>query len=141
MTITGQSALDKDEIDRMMKEAELHAEEDRQRKEEADVRNQADSLVYQTERLLQEHADNVTEDEQTSITDALAKLKDALAGPDVEGVKSATEALVNVSQGFGQRLYEQAAQSAADAGGSGASAPPADDEVADAEIIDEEQGS
>jgi len=143
MTITGGTALGRDEIDRMMKEAETHAEEDRQRREEVETRNQADSLVYQTEKLLQEQADKVGDDDKTKIEAALKELKDALAGPDIEAVKRAHEGLLSASQEFAQRLYAQAAQDqpgAAAGGGAGAGAgasAPADDEVADAEIVDD----
>ncbi len=140
MTITGGTALSKDEIDRMMKDAESHAEEDRQRREEAETRNQADALVFQTESLLKEQGDKVQADERTKIEDALKALKDALAGADVEAVKRAHEALLGASQEFAQRLYQQASQQQAEAGGAdaGASAPPpSDDEVAEAEIVDE----
>jgi molecular chaperone DnaK len=139
MTITGGTALGKDEIDRMMKDAEAHAEEDRQRREEVETRNQADTLVYQTEKLLQEQADKVGDDDKAKIEGALKELKDALAGPDVEAVKRAHEGLLSASQEFAQRLYAQAAQETsggAAAGGAGPSAP-ADDEVADAEIVDD----
>ncbi|MGZ8752527.1 MAG: Hsp70 family protein, partial [Acidimicrobiia bacterium] len=141
MTITGGTALGKDEIDRMMKEAEAHAEEDRQRKEEAEVRNQADSLVFQTEKLLKEQGEKVSADERTKIESALGSLKEALAGTDVEAVKTAHEALIGASQEFAQRLYSaaQAEQNAGAAGGpeGAASSAPSDDEVADAEIVDE----
>jgi molecular chaperone DnaK len=146
MTITGGTALSKDEIDRMMKDAEAHAEEDRQRRDEAEARNQADALVFQTETLLKEQGDKVSADERTKIEDALKALKDALAGTDVEAVKRAHEGLLGASQEFAQRLYQQASQQQAAAGGpdgaaSGASTPPhvdvSDDEVADAEIVDE----
>ena len=142
MTITGGTALGKDEIDRMMKEAEAHAEEDRVRREEAEVRNNADSLVFQTEKLLKEQADKVTPDDKEKIEAGLKELKDALAGPDVDAVKRAHESLTAERQDFSQRLYQaaQAQQSAgaggAPAGDAGASAPN-DDEVADAEIVDE----
>jgi molecular chaperone DnaK len=141
MTITGGTALGKDEIDRMVKEAEAHADEDRRKREEVETRNQADTLVYQTEKLLQEQADKVSDDDKSKIESALKELKDALAGPDVEAVKRAHEGLLSASQEFAQRLYAQAAQdqpgaAAGGAGGGGASAP-ADDEVADAEIVDD----
>ena len=87
MTITGGTALNKDEIDRMMKEAEAHAEEDRVRREEAEVRNNADSLVFQTEKLLKDQADKVQPDDKEKIEAALKELKDALAGTDIEAVK------------------------------------------------------
>jgi molecular chaperone DnaK len=144
MTITGGTALSKDEIDRMVKEAEAHAEEDRQRREEAEVRNQADTLVFQTEKLLKEQGEKVSADERTKIEAALGTLKEALAGADVAAVRSAHEALIGASQEFAQRLYtaaqsEQSASGAAASGGAegAASSAPADDEVADAEIVDE----
>ena len=144
MTITGGTALSKDEIDRMMKDAEAHAEEDRLRREEAEVRNNADNLVFQTEKLLKENGDKVEPAEREKIESELKALKDALVGTDIEAVKRAHEALVAASQEFAQRLYAAASaqQNAADAGagdagaGAGGSAPD-DDEVAEAEIVDE----
>jgi molecular chaperone DnaK len=142
MTITGGTALNKDEIDRMMKEAEAHAEEDRQRREAAEVRNNADALVYQTEKLLTDQADKVTDDDKTKITAALDELKVALKGEDVDAIRAKHEALIQASQEFAQRLYQSAQQQQA-AGGAGApgagagESPPSDDEVADAEIVDE----
>ena len=150
MTITGGTALSKDDIDQMVKDAEAHAEEDRQRREEAETRNNADSLVFQTEKLLKEQADNVSEDERQKIEEKLKALKDALAGSDIEAVKRGHEELLAASQEFAQRLYQQAAQSqqqegAAGGAGGGAgpsgSSAPSDDEVADAEIVeDDDQG-
>ena len=145
MTITGGTALNKDEIDRMMKDAEAHAEEDRVRREEAEVRNNADSLVFQTEKLLKDQADKVQPDDKEKMEVALKELKDALAGTDIEAVKRGHENLVTVSQEFAQRLYANAqqAQNEADAaaGTTGAGATAADDdEVADAEIVDDETG-
>jgi molecular chaperone DnaK len=149
MTITGGTALSKDEIDRMVKEAEAHAEEDRQRREEAEVRNQADTLVFQTEKLLAEQGEKVSADERAKIESALGTLKEALAAaPDAGGgvaaVKAAHEALIGASQEFAQRLYSAAqADASAGAGPTGAQAGAAgpsaadDDEVADAEIVDE----
>jgi len=141
MTITGGTALGKDEIDRMMKDAEAHAEEDRKRREEAEVRNSADSLVFQTEKLLKEQGDKVSADERTKIEDALKKLKDALAGADVEPVKTAQEELVSASQEFAQRLYQAASAQQAAGGADGPGGPgaegPSDEDVVDAEIVDE----
>ena len=143
MTITGGTALSKEEIDQMVKDAEAHAEEDRKRREEAEVRNTADSLVFQTEKLLQEQADTVSADEREKIESALGALKEALAGTEVEAVKQAHEGLLAASQEFAQRLYQQAAQSQAQAPGGaaggdpGTGSAPSDDEVADAEIVDE----
>jgi molecular chaperone DnaK len=140
ITITGQSSLSKDDIDRMVRDAESHADDDRRRKEEAEVRNQADTLVYQTEKLLKEQGDKFTGDEKPTVEARLAELKDALAGTDVEAIKRSTEALVTASQGFAQRLYEQAAQdgSGGAAAGAGAASQPNDDEVVEAEIVDEQ---
>jgi molecular chaperone DnaK len=141
MTITGGTALNKDDIDRMVREAESHAEEDRKRREEAEVRNNADSLVYQTENLLKEQGDKVSDDERSKIEEALKALKDALAGADVEAVRQAHEGLLSASQEFAQRLYQSAqAQQQAAGGGSAsgdATSHPSDDDVADAEIIDD----
>jgi molecular chaperone DnaK len=140
MTITGGTALDRDEIDRMMKEAEAHAEEDKQRHEAAEVRNNADSLVYQTEKLLRDQAEKVQPDDKAKIDAALEELKEALKGEDVEAIRAKHEALIQASQEFAQRLYQSAQAEQAAAGGEGgasAEAPPSDDEVADAEIVDE----
>ena len=129
MTITGQSSYDKDEIAKMVKDAEVHAEEDRTRRAEAEVRNNADSLVYQTEKVLREQGDKVTEEEKSAVEGPLADLKTALAGNDVEALKSATEALITVSQAFSQKLYEAAArdENAAGSSASGAGAVNDDD--------------
>ncbi len=141
MTITGQSSLNKDDIAQMVKDAEAHAEEDRQRRDEAEVRNNADSLVYQTEKMLSENGDKVSGEEKETIDANLAALKEALGGQDLEAIKSATEKLVTSSQSFAQKLYENASASQA-AGGSedGAQQPndaANDDDVIDAEIVDE----
>ena len=135
MTITGQSSLDKDVIDQMVRDAESHADEDRLRKEQAEVRNTADNLVYQTEKLLADQADQLTEDETTSVTEKLESLKKVLDGDDTDAVKDATEALMSASQEFGQRLYEAA--QAEQAAGATDSGDVADDDVVDAEIVDE----
>ena len=136
MRITGQSSLDSDVIDQMVKDAEAHAEEDRRRKDEAEVRNNADNLVYQTEKLLAEQAEALTDDEKAGVTAALAAVKTALEGDDTDAIRTATETLMTASQEFGQRLYEQAAQQEAASGG-GPTDGPADD-VVDAEIVDEQ---
>ncbi|HEX2039138.1 MAG TPA: molecular chaperone DnaK [Acidimicrobiales bacterium] len=139
ITITGQSSLNKDDIERMVRDAEAHAEDDRRRKEEAEVRNNADTLVYQTEKLLKEQGDKFTGDEKETVEARLKELKEALAGTDVEAIKNATEALVTASQGFAQRLYEQAAADGSGAtGAAGGAAHANDDEVVDAEIVDEQ---
>jgi len=134
MTISGGSALPKDEIERMMRDAESHAEEDKQRKEEAETRNTGDSLVYQTEKFLKDNADKLNEGEaaakKAEVETAMADLKKLLEGADYAGIKSATEKLAEVSQQLGAALYAaNAAQASTET--------PKDDGVEDAEIIDE----
>ena len=138
MTITGQSSLNKDDIDKMVKDAEAHAEEDRLRREEAEIRNNADSLVYQTEKVLREQGEKVTEEERTAVEGPLSELKTALNGSDNDAIKSATEKLMTASQAFSQKLYEAAARdtNAAGTSASGQSAG-SDDDIVDAEIVDE----
>jgi molecular chaperone DnaK len=142
ITISGQSTLNKDDIERMVRDAESHAEEDKQRKEEAEIRNNADSLVYQTEKLLKEQGEKISGSEKEAVESSLASLKTAIAGTDLEAIKTATEALMTSSQTFSQKLYEQAAadsSSAGAAGGAGGgSSVPNDDEVVDAEIVEDE---
>jgi molecular chaperone DnaK len=145
MTITGQSSLARDDIDRMVRDAEQHAEEDRRRRDEAEARNQADTLVYQTEKLLKEQGDKISGDEKSAVEEKLADLKTALGGSEVEAIRSATDALMSASQTFTQKLYEAASAESAAAGGSTGAGPsgdtasqPADDDVVDAEIIDDE---
>src|SRR5665213_1729846 len=132
--IQASGGLSESDIDRMVKDAEAHAEDDRKRKEEAEVRNNADTLVYQTEKLLKDQGEKFEGDEKEKVETALASVKEALAGTDLETIKSATEALLTASQSFAQRLYEQAASKDTSAAGS---APANDDEVVDAEIVDE----
>ncbi len=145
MTITGESSLSKDDIDRMVRDAEAHAEEDRQRREEAEIRNSADSLVYQTEKVLREHGDKIDGSEKDAVESALAELKEAVAGNDMERIQKTTEALMGASQSFSQKLYEAAAAeeggASGAASGSDGSTMPNDDEVIDAEIIDEDSPS
>ena len=144
MTITGQSSLSKDEIDRMVRDAEAHAEEDRRRREEAEIRNNADSLVYQTEKMLKDQAASFSGEPKSKVEADLASLKEALGGSDLEAIKSATETLAVGVQELGKQLYEQAAAAGTSstagpdgaASTNGASASPADDEVVDAEIVD-----
>ena len=143
MTITGQSSLNKDDIDKMVKDAEAHADEDRQRRTDAEVRNNADSLVYQTEKVLREQGEKVTEDERKAVEQPLADLKAALAGTDVDTIKNATEKLMTASQAFSQKLYEAASRDANAAGtsatGQAANGATAgnDGDIVDAEIVDE----
>ena len=138
MTITGQSSLNKDDIDKMVKDAEAHAEEDRSRREGAEIRNNADSLVYQTEKVLREQGEKVTEEERTAVEGPLGELKTALNGSDNVAIKAATEKLMTASQAFSQKLYEAAARDT-NATGTSASGQAAgsDDDIVDAEIVDE----
>ena len=139
MMISGQSTLSKDDINQMVKDAEAHAEEDRQRRDEAEVRNNADSLVYQTEKVLREQGDKVTAEEKAAVEEPLAALKVVLEGNDIAATKAATEALMSASQAFSQKLYETAARDS-NASGTSASGQAAggtnDDEIVDAEIVD-----
>ncbi len=150
MTITGQSTLDKKDIDQMVRDAEAHAEEDKQRREEAEIRNNADSLVYQMEKVLRDNADKVDEAEKAAVDAPLAELKTALNGSDMDAIRSAHEKLMQASQSFSQKLYERAAAenaagtSAATGEGStgeGSTGDSAgsDDDIIDAEIVDEDQ--
>jgi molecular chaperone DnaK len=149
MTITGGSALPKDDIDRMVKEAEAHAAEDKKRREEAETRNHAESLVYSTEKVLADNGDKVPEDVKTKVTAAVAELKTALEGTDNEAVKAKQAALSAVAQKIGEAIYaSDSAASSAGAAGPGAGsasdgAPHAsaasDDDVVDAEIVDEDE--
>ena len=124
----------------MVRDAEAHADDDRKRREEAEIRNNADSLVYQTEKLLREQGDKFQGDEKDKVEAGLKELTTALSGSDTDKIKEATEALVNASHSFSQRLYEEAAksQSGPAAGGSDSDdGDQSDDEVVDAEIVDE----
>ena len=145
MTITGQSTLDKDVIDKMVKDAEAHAEEDRKRREEAEIRNNADSLVYQTEKVLRDQGDNVSAEEKVAVEGPLDDLRKALEGNDTDAIKTATEALMSASQAFSQKLYEAAARDANAAGTSasgqtGDASNASDDDIVDAEIVDDAEG-
>ena len=138
ITISGQSNLSDDDIDQMVKDAESHAEEDRQRREAAEVRNNADALVYQIEKVLADQGEQVSDDDKAEVQTALDKLKEVLENEseDADAIRTATENLTEVSQSFSQKLYETAAQQA-DSGGS--SDADGGDDVVDAEIIDEDK--
>jgi molecular chaperone DnaK len=138
MTITGQSTLDKNDIDQMIKDAEAHAEEDRQRRDEAEVRNNADSLVYQTEKVLREQGESVSDEEKAAVEGPLADLKAALEGNDTSAIKEATEKLMAASQAFSQKLYEAAARDGAAGTSASGASEAADDDIVDAEIVDEQ---
>jgi molecular chaperone DnaK len=145
MTISGGSALPKDEIDRMVREAEAHAEEDRQRREEAETRNGAEQLVYSTEKFVADNAEKLPEDGKAEVTTAIDELKKALAGTDVGEVKAKHEALAKASQALGSAMYAQAQADTASetpqddaAGASRSSSSQQDEDVVDAEIVDED---
>ena len=141
MTITGGSALPKEDIDRMVKDAEEHAAEDKRRREEAETRNTAEQLVYQTEKLLADNGDKLSDDVKTEVQTAVTELKTALEGEDVEAVKAKHAALLTASQKIGEALYaQQSAAPAGDApaGGDTSGGATSDEDVVDAEIVDEE---
>jgi molecular chaperone DnaK len=146
MTISGGSALPKEEIDRMIAEAEKHAEEDRKRREVAEVRNQAEQLVYSTEKFVADNADKVPAESKTEVESAISDLKAALASESTstDELKSKTEALSQASQKVGQAMYAAAEAQGASDGATDTSAPgggaAADDDVVDAEVVDEDAG-
>jgi molecular chaperone DnaK len=142
VTISGGSALSKDEINRMMAEAEKFAEEDARRRDEAETRNRADTLAYQTEKFLAENAEKVPEDIKAEVESAVADLKKALEGTDIDAIKEATEKAAQVSQKMGSAIYAQSQAASAAAGeqaSGGASAQQDNDEVVEAEIVDDEK--
>jgi molecular chaperone DnaK len=146
VTISGGSALGKDDIERMMADAEKYAEEDRQRREEAEVRNRAETLAYTTEKFLAENADKVPDDIKSEVEAAIADVKKALEGTDTEAIKTASEHAAQVSQKMGTAIYAASqAASAASADGAAAGQPDggetagADDDVVEAEIVDDEK--
>ena len=141
VTISGGSALAKDDIERMMADAEKYAEEDAKRREEAEVRNRADSLAYTTEKFLAENSDKVPDDIKSEVEAAITDLKKALEGTDTEAIKDASEKAAQVSQKMGTAIYAQSQASAADAGepAGGADETASDDDVVEAEIVDEDQ--
>jgi molecular chaperone DnaK len=151
MQITGGSALGKDDIDKMVKEAEAHAEEDRKRREAVELRNEADNLVFRTEKLLSENADKINDDVKKPVEEAIAEVKSALEGEDNDRVKAAVEKLNTTSAQLGQAMYAaaQAAQQEApsEAGGpsehaeSNGESGTSEEDVVDAEIVDDDQTS
>ncbi|MGH2775163.1 MAG: molecular chaperone DnaK [Actinomycetota bacterium] len=136
MTITGGTKLADDEIERMMKEAEAHADEDKARRAEAEARNQADNVIYQTEKSLTEHSDKLDESTKSNVTAALDEAKEALKGEDVDRIKQTTEALMTASQQIAQVIYQSAQNQPG--GGEAAAAGSSDDDVVDAEVVDED---
>ncbi|MGY9071788.1 MAG: molecular chaperone DnaK [Acidimicrobiales bacterium] len=139
ITITGQSSLDDKDIEQMVKDAEAHAEEDSARREAAEARNNADSLIYQTEKVIKDQGDSLSEDDTAPVESALTDLKAALEGDDGDAIKSGTEALATASQAMSQKMYENAAAQDNAEGGEAGVADDDDDDVVDAEIVDEDQ--
>lgn len=144
MTISGGSSLSKEDIDRMMRDAEQHAEEDKERRDEAEVRNNAEALVYQTEKFLADNADSVPEDAKSNVEEPLGELKAAIEAGDLAAMKAATDKVAQASQALGAAMYTMAQQeghdgSAAAEGAAEDAADSAEEEVIDAEIVDEEE--
>ncbi|MBK8445169.1 MAG: molecular chaperone DnaK [Micropruina sp.] len=145
MTVTGGSALGKDDIDRMVRDAESHAEEDRKRRDAVEMRNEADALAFRTEKLISENAENINDEVKAPVEESLATLKEALAGDDNDAVKSAMDDLNTKASAMGQSMYA-AAQAKQQAAEQSASEPQADDapsgagddDVVDAEIVEDE---
>ncbi|GAA3730574.1 molecular chaperone DnaK [Salinactinospora qingdaonensis] len=139
VTISGGSALPKEDIDKMVREAEEYAEEDRKRREEAEVRNNAESLVYQTEKVIKDNEDKIPADAKSETEEAIGELKAALEGTDTDAIRSASEKVALASQKIGSAIYSQG-QEGADASAQGAdSSQTSDDDVVDAEIVDEDK--
>lgn len=140
MTISGGSALPKDDIDRMMAEADAHAAEDHQRREEAEVRNTSESLVYQTDKFLRDNADKIPADAKANVDEPLATLKKAIEDNDFEAMKTAADSVAQASQTLGAAMYANAQAEGGQDGSEQASSEAqdtAEDDVIDAEIIDE----
>ncbi len=144
MTVTGGSALAKEDIDRMVREAESHAEEDRKRRESVDMRNEGDALVFRTEKLLKENADSIGEETKAPVVEAVDKLKEALKGEDNDAVKAAIDDLNTKAAAMGQAMYAAAqakaetSQQASEADSSAQSGDGTQEDVVDAEIVDDE---
>ncbi len=143
VTISGGSALSKEDIERMVEDAEKYAEEDRQRREEAEVRNRGETLAYTTEKFLTENAEKIPGDIKSEVEASVAELKKALEGTDTDAIRTATENTAQVSQKMGTAIYAQAQQANTAGGGaegeSGESGETSDDDVVDAEIVDEDR--
>jgi molecular chaperone DnaK len=138
MTISGGSALSKDDIDRMMREADQHAEEDRQRREEVEARNTAEALVYQTEKFLADNADNVPADAKANVEEPLNRLKKAIEDNDLDAMRTATDEVANASQTLGAAMYTMAQEAGGSEATADAAADTSEDDVIDAEIVDED---
>ena len=139
MTVTGGSALGKEDIDKMVKDAEAHAEEDRKRREAVDMRNEGDALVFRTEKLLAEHAETIGEDVKAPVVEATEALKEALKGEDNDAVKAAIDDLNTKAASMGQAIYAAAQAKAQESAPAEDADAAGDDDVVEAEIVDEEK--
>ena len=141
MTITGGTALARDDIDRMIEDAEAYAEEDALRREEVETRNQADQLVHQTDKLVEEQGEQMTDDEKSAVETALAALKETLGddSSETQAIRSKMDELVQASQAMATRLYEQAAAAQAEQAGAGGDETSDDEDIVEAEIVDEDE--
>ncbi|WP_031028284.1 Hsp70 family protein [Streptomyces albus] len=145
MQVTGGSSLPKEDIERMVREAEQYAEDDHKRREAAETRNQAEQLVYTTEKFLKDNEEKVPADAKSEVETALSDLKEKLKGEDTAAIREASEKVAATSQKLGQALYAEAQQAQAAGGaeggaaGAGKAEASGDDDVVDAEIVDDEQ--
>ncbi|MEK7721551.1 MAG: Hsp70 family protein, partial [Elusimicrobiota bacterium] len=146
ITISAPNKLSRDDIDKFVKQAEQFADADRQYKEKVEIRNEADAVLYTTEKALRDHGDKISQEERLVVDRAIAEMKDALKGDDVDKVKKAKESLIQVSQKLGEAVYK-AAQAKAGPGAAGAGPAPegakaaagGKDDVVDAEVVDEKK--
>lgn len=138
MTITGQSALPREDIDRMVRDAEQYAEEDRKGREAAEVRNTADNLLYQTEKLVRDNGDKISAEHKARLEEVQGTVRTALEGDDSDAIKNATDELMRVSQEIGQALYTAGAAEQAGQATTDSATGAADDDIVDAEVVDED---
>ncbi|MFF0476554.1 molecular chaperone DnaK [Streptomyces sp. NPDC004284] len=139
MTVTGGSSLPKDDIERMMRDAEAHAEEDRRRREAAETRNQGEQLVYQTEKLLRDNEDKVPGDVKSEVEAALGELKEKLKGEDTAEIRTAVDRLTTVAQRIGTAMYARHREAGEGAGPTAGGGAGGEEDVVDAEIVDEDK--
>ncbi|WP_030208715.1 Hsp70 family protein, partial [Streptomyces sp. NRRL S-87] len=138
MTVTGGSSLPRQDIDRMVREAEQHAEEDRRRKEAAETRNHAEQLAYSTEKILADNQDKIPADVRSDVQGAIAEVREKLEGEDTAALRASTDNLARLSQRVGEALYARQPDDQAASGPTDAGRAPQDDEVVDAEIVDDD---
>ena len=138
ITISGSTALSDDEVDRMVNDAEAHADDDRKKKEEAEVRNTADTLVYTTEKTIKDLGEKVPEETKTACEDAIAQVRKAVESDDVDAIKTASEKLQETSYKLAEIVYQEAQAASEQSEGETAGEPAGDEEVADYEVVDEE---